>query len=69
MAVDPYLTEQVEIGCRVVAREGYADLTLGHVSVFDPDTERVYIRRPGSALHEAEPDKVACVSAGRRVWK
>jgi L-fuculose-phosphate aldolase len=58
VADDPYLKEQVSIGCRVVAREGYADLTLGHVSVFDPDTERVYIKRKGPGLHEIEPEDV-----------
>lgn len=53
-----YFKEQVVIACRVVAREGYADLTLGHVSVLDPDTQTVYIKRKGPGLHEIEPEHV-----------
>jgi L-fuculose-phosphate aldolase len=58
MTEDSYLKEQVSIACRAVAREGYADLTLGHVSVLEPDTERVYIKRKGPGLHEIEPEDV-----------
>lgn len=58
MTADSYLKEQVAVASRVIAREGYADLTLGHVSVFDPDTETVYIKRKGPGLHEIEPADV-----------
>lgn len=53
-----YYKEQVAIACRVIAREGYADLTLGHVSIFDPATETVYIKCKGPGLHEIEPEHV-----------
>lgn len=50
--------EQVAVACRIIAREGYADLTLGHVSVIDPDTQTVYIKCKGPGLHEIEPEHV-----------
>lgn len=53
-----YFKEQVSVACRVVAREGYADLTLGHISIFDPDTGTVYIKAKGPGLHEIEPEHV-----------
>jgi L-fuculose-phosphate aldolase len=53
-----YFREQVVVACRVIAREGYADLTLGHVSVLDPDAQTVYIKRKGPGLHEIELEDV-----------
>lgn len=55
---DDYFRDQVVVACRVIAREGYADLTLGHVSVFDPDTGFVYIKCKGPGLHEIEREHV-----------
>jgi L-fuculose-phosphate aldolase len=52
------LREQVAWACRILALEGYADLTLGHVSARAHDTETVYIKRKGVALDEVEPDDV-----------
>jgi ribulose-5-phosphate 4-epimerase/fuculose-1-phosphate aldolase len=52
------LREQVACACRILALEGYADLTLGHVSSRAPGTGTVYIKRKGVALDEAEPDDV-----------
>ncbi len=52
------LREQVACACRILALEGYADLTLGHVSGRVPGTGTVYIKRKGVALDEAEPDDI-----------
>ena len=57
VAVAQSLREQVAWACRILASEGYADLTLGHVSARDPDDE-VWIKRKGVALDEVEPDDV-----------
>jgi ribulose-5-phosphate 4-epimerase/fuculose-1-phosphate aldolase len=51
------LREQVAWASRILATEGYADLTLGHVSARGDDG-RVYIKRKGVALDEVEPDDV-----------
>jgi len=50
--------EQVAWACRILALEGYADLTLGHVSARPTGSETVYIKRKGVALDEVEPDDV-----------
>jgi L-fuculose-phosphate aldolase len=52
------LREQVAWACRILALEGYADLTLGHISARSPDGETIYIKRKGVALDEVEPDDV-----------
>jgi L-fuculose-phosphate aldolase len=52
------LREQVALACRILAREGYADLTLGHASARVEGTSTVYIKRKGVALDETEPDDV-----------
>lgn len=57
IAVAQSLREQVAMACRIIALEGYADLTLGHVSARDPDGV-VWIKRKGVALHEVEPGDV-----------
>ena len=44
--------------CRILALEGSADLTLGHVSAREPDGDGVFIKRKGVALDEVEPDDV-----------
>lgn len=53
--------EQVSWACRIVASEGYADLTLGHVSARDADGA-IWIKRKGVALGEVEPDDVVPVA-------
>jgi L-fuculose-phosphate aldolase len=58
LATAQSLREQVACACRILALEGYADLTLGHVSGRAPGTGTVYIKRRGVALDEAEPDDV-----------
>ncbi len=50
--------EQVAWACRILALEGYADLTLGHVSARPAGSETIYIKRKGVALDEVEPDDV-----------
>jgi L-fuculose-phosphate aldolase len=57
VAVAQSLREQVAWACRILASEGYADLTLGHVSARDPDGG-IWIKRKGVALDEVEPDDV-----------
>ena len=51
------LREQVASASRILATEGYVDLTLGHVSARGADG-RVYIKRKGVALDEVEPEDV-----------
>ncbi len=52
------LREQVALACRMIALEGYVDLTLGHVSAREPGASTVWIKRKGPALDEVEPDDV-----------
>lgn len=52
------LREQVATACRMIALEGYVDLTLGHVSARDPGTNTIWIKRKGPALDEVEPEDV-----------
>lgn len=52
------LREQVAWSCRILASEGYADLTLGHVSAREPGSTTVYIKRKGVSLAEVGLDDV-----------
>jgi L-fuculose-phosphate aldolase len=52
------LRRQVAIACRVIALEGYVDLTLGHVSAREPGSDTVWIKRKGVALDEVDPEDV-----------
>src|SRR5437667_8608925 len=54
------LREQVAWACRILAAEGYADLTLGHVSARGPDGA-IWIKRKGVALDEVEPEDVVAL--------
>jgi L-fuculose-phosphate aldolase len=49
------LIERVAWACRILALEGYADLTLGHVSAREPGDTIAYIKRKGLGLDEVEP--------------
>ncbi len=60
VAVAQGLREQVARACRILALEGYADLTLGHVSARGRDGE-VWIKRKGVSLDEVEPDDVVSI--------
>jgi len=57
VAVAQSLRDQLAWACRILAAEGYADLTLGHISARGPQGE-VWIKRKGVALDEVEPDDV-----------
>ena len=52
------LREQVACACRILALEGYADLTLGHVSARATGSGTVHIKRKGVGLDETEPEDV-----------
>jgi L-fuculose-phosphate aldolase len=52
------LVEQVAWSCRILAEQGYQDLTLGHVSARGDDDQTVYIKRRGVALGEVTPEEV-----------
>lgn len=52
------LKEQVARASRILALEGYCDLTLGHVSARAEGGRIVYIKRKGPALNEVYPDDV-----------
>jgi L-fuculose-phosphate aldolase len=52
------LRAQVSLACRVIALEGYVDLTLGHVSAREPGQRIIWIKRKGPALDEVEPDDI-----------
>jgi L-fuculose-phosphate aldolase len=52
------LREQVAWACRILALEGYADLTLGHVSARPGGQDLVQIKRKGVALDEVDPEDV-----------
>lgn len=60
VAVAQSLREQVAWACRILAVEGYADLTLGHVSARGPEGE-IWIKRKGITLDEVEPDDVVTI--------
>lgn len=52
------LRARVATACRLIALEGYTDLTLGHVSARLPGERTIWIKRKGPALDEVEPDDV-----------
>jgi L-fuculose-phosphate aldolase len=56
--VSEALREQVALACRVIALEGYVDLTLGHVSAREPGSRTIWIKRKGPALDEVDPADV-----------
>jgi L-fuculose-phosphate aldolase len=52
------LAEQVAWACRILALEGYADLTLGHVSGREPGGAIAHIKRKGLGLDEVEASDI-----------
>ena len=51
---------QVVAACRIIARFGQEDLTLGHASVRGPDGRTIYIKRKGKALRDVlDEDAIA----------
>jgi L-fuculose-phosphate aldolase len=59
-AIAQSLQEQVAWACRILAAEGYADLTLGHVSARGADGS-IWIKRKGVALDEVDARDVVSV--------
>jgi L-fuculose-phosphate aldolase len=55
---DEALIEQVAWACRILANQGYEDLTLGHVSARGTDGRTIHIKRKGVALGEVTPEDV-----------
>ena len=55
---DEALIEQVAWACRILAEQGYEDLTLGHVSARGSDGRTIHIKRKGVALGEVTPADV-----------
>lgn len=53
--------EQVAWACRILALEGYTDLTLGHASARGADSRTIYIKRKGPALDEVCPADIMAV--------
>jgi L-fuculose-phosphate aldolase len=49
---------QVALACRILARFGQEDLTLGHASVRGPDGRTVWIKRKGRALRDVRKKDV-----------
>lgn len=52
------LRERVATACRLIAMEGFTDLTLGHVSARLPGERTIWIKKKGYALDEVEPEHV-----------
>ena len=57
----PRLAEEVAWACRILAMQGYEDLTLGHVSARGADDRTIHIKRKGVALGEVTPADVLAV--------
>lgn len=49
---------QVVVASRIIARFGYEDLTLGHVSVRSPDGESMFIKAKGASLRNVTMNDV-----------
>jgi L-fuculose-phosphate aldolase len=64
--VSAELRARVALACRIIALEGYVDLTLGHVSAREPGTSTVWIKRKGPALDEVVPDDVIALDLDDR---
>jgi ribulose-5-phosphate 4-epimerase/fuculose-1-phosphate aldolase len=57
-AIDADLQEQVAWACRILARGGHGDYTLGHVSARSADGRHVLMKPNGLGLEEVRPDDV-----------
>jgi L-fuculose-phosphate aldolase len=47
---------ELAYGCRILYMEGHADMTLGHLSLRDPDGRGVWLKRSGIGLGEVQPE-------------
>jgi L-fuculose-phosphate aldolase len=52
------LKEHLASACRILAQEGYNDLTLGHLSARVNGDDTILIKRKGVALEEVEPEDI-----------
>jgi len=52
------------LACRIIARFGQEDLTLGHASVRGPDGRTIYIKRKGKALRDVTGEDVIAIPLG-----
>ena len=52
------LIERVAWSCRILADQGYQDLTLGNVGARGDDDRTIFIKRRGVALGEVTPDDI-----------
>jgi L-fuculose-phosphate aldolase len=53
------LTE-LAYGCRILHMEGHADMTLGHLSLRDPDGRGVWLKRSGIGLARCATAGISC---------
>ncbi len=60
------LRQEVADACRVLATEGYTDLTLGHVSARVPGRDAILVKRKGLALEEVRAEDVVMVDLDGR---
>lgn len=61
---DQELRTQVAWACRILARQGHTDFTLGHVSARGPENA-IYMKRNGLGLNEITPDDVLTIDLER----
>jgi L-ribulose-5-phosphate 4-epimerase len=62
------LRQEVADACRILATEGYTDLTLGHVSARAPGRDAILIKRKGLSLEEVRSEDIVMVDLdGRHV--
>lgn len=60
------LRQEVADACRILATEGYTDLTLGHVSARVPGRDAILVKRKGLALDEVDAEDVVMVDLDGR---
>jgi L-fuculose-phosphate aldolase len=60
---------ELAYGCRILHMEGHADMTLGHLSLRDPDGRGVWLKRSGIGLGEVrDPDDFVLIDfSGQRL--
>jgi L-fuculose-phosphate aldolase len=63
---DQQLREQVAWACRILARQGHADFTLGHVSARKSDGT-ILMKRNGLGLDEITPDDILTIDLDGRL--
>jgi ribulose-5-phosphate 4-epimerase/fuculose-1-phosphate aldolase len=60
---------ELAYGCRILYMEGHADMTLGHLSLRDPDGRGVWLKRSGIGLGEVQPEDFILIDfSGNRLF-